>query len=366
MQPLSLNSLSSDPTALSPMHPLNLQIDQLLSASRPANAQMLHTNLSLVINNLLANSQSLVSEQPSFADSPVAQSTDLQTVGKVISPPITPTVGALIGGAIVAQPKSSASTNIHFTFQTLDTSSTTTVNMINTTDTSTTATKLAQSTFDSMEQISLPNSNISRLPMCLQSLATTNFHASAVSDSCQPSPSPSSLSLSAGNSSDPIISPSSPVDVQLDSEPEVDDDSSDVRSNAEQRRKRTAFSSEQLLELEREFLAKKYLSVSERAHLASTLKLTESQVKIWFQNRRAKFKRVKGQRTSFIAGVGVASAMAVASNGLINSNGSGSGVGKLDSLRTVESKTGHKIHVPIPIHVNRIQMRSQHQQIEKR
>lgn len=54
---------------------------------------------------------------------------------------------------------------------------------------------------------------------------------------------------------------------------------------AENRRRRTAFTSEQLLELEKEFQAKRYLSVTERAYLANYLQLSESQVKIWFQNR---------------------------------------------------------------------------------
>ena len=44
------------------------------------------------------------------------------------------------------------------------------------------------------------------------------------------------------------------------------------------RRRRTAFTSEQLLELEREFHAKKYLSLTERSQIATSLKLSEVQV----------------------------------------------------------------------------------------
>ncbi|EDV59399.1 homeobox protein unplugged [Drosophila erecta] len=105
-------------------------------------------------------------------------------------------------------------------------------------------------------------------------------------------------------------------------------------SNSKSRRRRTAFTSEQLLELEREFHAKKYLSLTERSQIATSLKLSEVQVKIWFQNRRAKWKRVKAGLTSH-------------------------GLGRNGST------SGTKIVVPIPVHVNRFAVRSQHQQLEK-
>uniref|UniRef100_A0A182FEH5 Uncharacterized protein n=1 Tax=Anopheles albimanus TaxID=7167 RepID=A0A182FEH5_ANOAL len=74
--------------------------------------------------------------------------------------------------------------------------------------------------------------------------------------------------------------------------------------SSKSRRRRTAFTSEQLLELEREFHAKKYLSLTERSQIATSLKLSEVQ-------------------------------------------------------------SGTKIVVPIPVHVNRFAIRSQHQQMEK-
>lgn len=57
------------------------------------------------------------------------------------------------------------------------------------------------------------------------------------------------------------------------------------------RRSRAAFSHAQVYELERRFNTQRYLSGPERADLAEALKLTETQVKIWFQNRRYKTKR---------------------------------------------------------------------------
>nr|CDS32127.1 NK1 [Hymenolepis microstoma] len=57
------------------------------------------------------------------------------------------------------------------------------------------------------------------------------------------------------------------------------------------RRARTAFTYEQLVTLENKFQSTRYLSVYERLNLALALNLTETQVKIWFQNRRTKWKK---------------------------------------------------------------------------
>lgn len=67
--------------------------------------------------------------------------------------------------------------------------------------------------------------------------------------------------------------------------------SSSLLGKHKKRRPRALFSHAQVYELERRFVLQKYLTAHEREQLATMLHLTETQVKIWFQNRRYKSKR---------------------------------------------------------------------------
>uniref|UniRef100_H2YXD7 Homeobox domain-containing protein n=1 Tax=Ciona savignyi TaxID=51511 RepID=H2YXD7_CIOSA len=61
------------------------------------------------------------------------------------------------------------------------------------------------------------------------------------------------------------------------------------------KRIRTIFTPEQLEKLESEFGRQHYMVGSERYYLARQLKLNEAQVKVWFQNRRIKWRKQRHQ-----------------------------------------------------------------------
>ncbi|KAF7709635.1 homeobox protein engrailed-1 [Silurus meridionalis] len=71
-----------------------------------------------------------------------------------------------------------------------------------------------------------------------------------------------------------------------------------MKSQVENKRPRTAFTAEQLQRLKAEFQLNRYISEQRRQTLAHELNLNESQIKIWFQNKRAKIKKSSGYKNS--------------------------------------------------------------------
>lgn len=62
------------------------------------------------------------------------------------------------------------------------------------------------------------------------------------------------------------------------------------------KKRRVLFSKAQTYELEKRFRQQRYLSAPEREHLASILRLSPTQIKIWFQNHRYKLKKARQEK----------------------------------------------------------------------
>lgn len=81
-----------------------------------------------------------------------------------------------------------------------------------------------------------------------------------------------------------------------DESPDNDKEPSSNGDSGKKRKRRVLFSKAQTYELERRFRQQRYLSAPEREHLASLIRLTPTQVKIWFQNHRYKMKRARAEK----------------------------------------------------------------------
>ncbi|XP_054168651.1 homeobox protein Hox-D3-like [Oppia nitens] len=73
------------------------------------------------------------------------------------------------------------------------------------------------------------------------------------------------------------------------------------RTQSKSKRVRTIFTPEQLDKLEAEFERQQYMVGPERLYLASTLNLSEAQVKVWFQNRRIKWRKQRLEKELVLA-----------------------------------------------------------------